>query len=576
MEFKDVLNEYLDIVKCSSKELAIQTGISESAISRYRSGERTPKEDSKQLKEISLVIEKMINENNVCCDYDESVYEKLSKCIKGKDSFDYNSFSNSFNKLINVLKININEMSKYIVFDPSHISRIRYCKTKPSDPIAFCEKVANYIVFKHSNQDKSNICTFFGISSSEGLNDKDLFNLIFEYLTSNNVKNSDDQIEIFLTRLDKFDLNDYISAISFDKLKVPSIPFYKAKSKKYFGLDMMKKGELDFFKATVLSRCNDDIFMCSDMPMEDMAEYIDFGKKWMFGIAMCLKKGLHLNIIHNLDRPFNEMMLGLESWIPIYMTGQISPFYLREVKNSVHQHLNYVSGEYALCGECIKDHHDDGMYYLATNSKEVQYYRRKAKFLLSKSFPLMEIYKEKDFDVFNVFLSDDLKIKTNRKRILNSLPLFTISDELLNSILIRNNVSKKDMKLIKEYKKLEEDSMSAKLNNGKVIDIIYEYNENEFLKNDIYLPLENIFYSKKITYTYDEYKKHLDMTINYKNSNYKIKFNNYKTFKNISIEIVHGKYIIISKNMNPIIHFVMKHPKLVDSFENFNPLVKEK
>lgn len=30
--------------------------------------------------------------------------------------------------------------------------------------------------------------------------------------------------------------------------------------------------------------------MCSDMPMEDMAEDVDFGKKWMFAIAMTLKK----------------------------------------------------------------------------------------------------------------------------------------------------------------------------------------------------------------------------------------------------------------------------------------------
>lgn len=44
------------------------------------------------------------------------------------------------------------------------------------------------------------------------------------------------------------------------------------------------------------------------------------------------KKGHHLNIIHNVDRPFNEMMLGLESWIPIYMTGQISPYYLKDSK----------------------------------------------------------------------------------------------------------------------------------------------------------------------------------------------------------------------------------------------------
>ena len=64
------------------------------------------------------------------------------------------------------------------------------------------------------------------------------------------------------------------------------------------------------------------------MPMEDMAQDVEFGKKWMHAIAIMLKKGLHLNIIHNLDRPFNEMMLGLESWLPIYMTGQVFPYFL--------------------------------------------------------------------------------------------------------------------------------------------------------------------------------------------------------------------------------------------------------
>ena len=140
--------------------------------------------------------------------------------------------------------------------------------------------------------------------------------------------------------MDSFNLNDYIKAIKFDKLKVPNIPFYKAKTRNYYGLEEMKMGELNFFKSTVLSKSNEDIFMCSDMPMEDMAKDIDFGKKWMFAIAMSLKKGLNLNIIHNLDRPFNEMMLGLESWIPIYMTGQVSPYYFSEIKNTVYNHLN--------------------------------------------------------------------------------------------------------------------------------------------------------------------------------------------------------------------------------------------
>lgn len=124
--------------------------------------------------------------------------------------------------------------------------------------------------------------------------------------------------------------------------------------------------------------------MCSDMPMEDMAEDVDFGKKWMFAIAMTLKKGLHLNIIHNLDRPFEEMMLGLESWIPIYMTGQISPFYFKNANTNIYGHLNYVSGTVALNGESINGYHSDGKYYLTTNKSEIAYYKSKADHLLKK------------------------------------------------------------------------------------------------------------------------------------------------------------------------------------------------
>lgn len=45
----------------------------------------------------------------------------------------------------------------------------------------------------------------------------------------------------------------------------------------------MKNGELNFFKATVLSKSKEDIFMCSDMPMEDMAEDTEFGKNGCLG-----------------------------------------------------------------------------------------------------------------------------------------------------------------------------------------------------------------------------------------------------------------------------------------------------
>lgn len=563
--FKDVLNNYLNELKISSKELSLKSNISESVISRYRSGSRVPNEE--QILKLATAIYNISIVQNIDMYTKEIITETLLNSIT-KDDFDYDNFSENLNELINILKININEMSRYITFDFSHISRIRYGKAKPSDPIEFSNKICNYIVTKYSTDSKLKLLSILNCTNKDIEDNNKLFLLLHNWLTNN--KTNKNYINDFLNNLDDFNLNDYIKVVKFDELKVPNIPFYRVKTKNYYGIEEMKNGELDFFKGTVLSKTMEDIFMCSDMPMEDMAKDTDFGKKWMFAIAMSLKKGLHLNIIHNLNRPFNEMMLGLESWIPIYMTGQVSPYYFKDNKNNIYEQLNYVSGSCALTGECIKGNHDKGKYYLTGNNKEVEYYKEKARLLLKKANSLMDIYN--DFDNYQHFLVKDSKVNGNRKRFLSTLPLFTIKDELLIDILKRNNISEDDIKQIVKYKKIEENNIKNILKNNVINDNIYILDDNDSL----YFPIENIFCNQKIKYNYDEYLKHLEMTKKYKNDNYKLNIVDNKTFKNITITIIENSHVIISKNSDPVIHFVIRHPKLVSAISNFNPLVKDR
>ena len=575
MNFKEVLNEYLKELNCSSKKLSNESGLSESVISRYRSGERTPVKNSEQLNKLTKAL------FNIAKDSGKNKYT-LDKIVSdfnsalASDDFDYTTFSNNLNTLITSLNINTHEMSKYIVFDASHISRIRYGKAKPSNPVEFSNKICSYILNRYKNPDDiNNLMMIIGCKKSDLSNEK-IYSTLFNWLTSEivPVKN---QISDFLHHLDSFNLDDYIKVIKFDELKVPSIPFYKAKTKHYYGIEKMKQGELNFFKGTVLSKSKEDIFMCSDMPMEDMAKDIDFGKKWMFAIAMCLKKGHHLNIIHNLDRPFNEMMLGLESWIPIYMTGQISPYYLSNLKNNIYNHLNYVSAAAALSGECINGFHNKGMYYLTTNKNEIEYYKEKSDLLLKKAKPLMEIYRESNIKEYHLFLKKDENIECDRTRYISSLPLFTISDELLIKILKRNKLTKEEIDKIIKYKNNEFKYMNSILKKNKVFDYIYVIKEDEFISDTPSLLLNNLFIDKTINYTYKEYIEHLKLTNEYakNNKNYNILTEKDKTFKNITITILKNNHVIISKNSNPTIHFVIRHPKLVAAIESFNPLVKE-
>ena len=569
MTFCEQLNKYIKQIGCSSKELVNASGLSTSVISRYRRGDRKPSIRSKQLEQLVDGLYKLSSSKNLNMPKDE-IYIKLSNTLNDV-SIDFEQLRKKFNELISTLNINMTELSRSSSYDSSLLSKIHTGNTNPSKPKIFIETVCSFVVKKYKSEDsRKSVSILIGCNLKDLNDSSSYYNKLLNWFSTSSSQ-SHNYIDDFLNNLDSFNLNEYIKTIHFDEIKVPFVPFYKAISKTYYGIEEMKKGELDFFKATVLSKNNDPIFMCSDMPMEDMAQDVEFGKKWMFAIAMTLKKGFHLNIIHNLDRPFNEMMLGLESWIPIYMTGQVSPYYLTGIQNSVYCHFNYVSGTVALTGECIKGYHNKGKYHLTSNKTDVEYYRTKSECLLNKAKPFMDIYRVENRNDFDAFISSDASIKGNRRRIISSLPIHTISDELLLKILKRNKVNDENIKVILDSIEKQRQTIQKILEDNILEDEIPKLSKEDFELYPPFLSLSDTFYTNDICYNYEEYLEHLTDTKKYmsNHNNYKVLENSTNTFRNINITIHSGKWVMISKNTHPAIHFVIHHPKLRDAIENF-------
>lgn len=310
---------------------------------------------------------------------------------------------------------------------------------RPGDAEQFASAVASFV-----SREMGTAQGIYAVAGLIGCEPEKIYDLSVRYskikgwLLERTEQEDRDSVSNFLSKLDEFDLNEYIKVIKFEELKVPSVPFQLPSSKTYFGIKEMMESELDFLKATVLSKSTAPVTMYSDMPLKEMAKDPDFPKKWMFGMAIMLKKGLHLNQIHNLDRSFDEMMLGLESWIPMYMTGQISPYYFKNIQNNVFLHFLKVSGTAALSGEAIAGYQADGRYYLTKVKKEVEYYRKRAEEMLRNAYPLMDIYRSERENDLNAFLSDDTRRSGKRRSILSTLPLYTMSEKLLNRILSRH------------------------------------------------------------------------------------------------------------------------------------------
>ncbi|MBQ3666393.1 MAG: helix-turn-helix domain-containing protein [Lachnospiraceae bacterium] len=576
MTFSEKLNEYIDTFGINYTQLAKTAGMSVSAISRYAKGEREPRPDSKQIEQISKGLVLLANEKGIEITPEEILFS-LQSTIKNTINIEYDAYLSNLNSLLKSLDIRISSLAKTLSYDPSYISKILSGSRRPSNITAFNSDVASYIIKHYTKGNEIEYIINLTNSSKDSVTDQRILQrAITTWLGSNNSTKTDEPIAHFLEKVDSFNLDDYIQSIHFDDIKLPSSPFQLPTTKTYKGLTEMMESELDFIKATVLSKSMDDCILYSDMPMDEMANEPDFPKKWMFGRAMMLKKGLHLHIIHDINRPFNEMMLGLESQIPMYMTGQISPYYLASSQSNTFMHLLNVSGAAALEGHAIAGHHSTGKYTLYKSKEDIKYYRIKAGQLLQKALPLMDIYRSDKKTEYLLHLHK-LWNEGDRQVFHCSLPIYTMSEKLLDSILTRNHISKENAKMIKNFRKEYRTAVIQLLKNYKAHLVIPNPTPTQFEDFPLNLSLSELFFASDIPYHYEEYRAHLEETKIFANqySNLTLELDPIPAFRNLTYSIIDNKQVIVSKNKFPTIHFVIHHKRMVQAFKNFLPPLRD-
>lgn len=578
MNFNDKLNELMEIIGCNGKSLSNASGIASPIISGYRKGNRIPKYNSSQLDDLINGLTLLAKNNNIS-NLNEDIIRKELEVILNKDDIDFEIFRKNFNILINSLKINVSDLSKYIGFDSSFISKIRSGVRKPLNISQFANSICKFVVNNYFGINDITIRNLIKCDDEVFKDSVLLHDKLYTWLTNNIfVVLEEYNIDNFVKKLDDFDLNSYIKAIKFDKLFVPSLPKFKTKSKIYYGFEGYKDAQIEVLKQAALFKSKEDIFWFSNMPMNEASKDLSFTKKYMMYIAFILKKGIKLNIVHDLDRPFKELMLGLEGWIPLYMTGQINPYYFKNNSNYLYSIIECTSGNAILHGECITGNIDKSKILVSTKKEDIEYYKINSNLLLKKATPLMNIYTGDKKEEFFKVVNNSLCINRKRRNILLNLPCYTISLELLDKILNRNKVSVEDKNKIHKWINDEKKNISKILDNTSIIDEISIISENDFNNSKCMLDLSRFYYDKEISYNYQEYQEHINLLNKFKkeNKNYSYKTNDKNIFKNINIYIIEDKQVIISKINNPITNFVIYHPILINAIQKFRAPIKEK
>ncbi len=576
MTFGEKLDNYSETVGFSFKDLSAVSGVSVGTLSNYRSGKQTPKLGNPKLSQIAEGIVAIAKEKGLPLSYTD-IFEEFNRCVGGGMIVSYDDFTRNLNTLMRSLDITNVELARHLNYDPSQLSRYLSGKSVPGDVASFATQTASYISSTYSVPDiLPTLQRLLGCEEKDIDSPKKLYKMIVKWFGSAAAEAPRNPIDRFLDKLDEFDLNDYIRAIRFDEIPVANIPFDLPTTKYYHGIEEFKKCELDFMRAAALSKSKADLIIYSDMPLSEMAKDEKFAKHYLFGFAVLLKKGLHINFIHDVHRTFEEMLLGLEGNIPMYMTGQLSPYYFVEPQSRVFSHLLKVSGTAAMCGTAVTQDHNDGLYLLTKNKNEVRAYRNAANTMLKSAKPLMDIYRSDRKAEFAEHLHTLWKAGS-RRMIFTSLPVFTASEELLLKILHRSDISAESIDEIMSFCGEYRAAMTELLEKYSISIEIGSLSKEMFDKNTPSLALSELFYDNNISYNYEEYTEHLQQTFDFANSfdNCIVKVENEPTFRNISFSIIDDKCVVVSKANDPAIHFVIHHPKMIRAFESFVPPMKE-
>ena len=565
MKFKDYLQKDIERIGCSLSELSKASGLSSAVLSRYRSGERAPRKDSELLVQLCNGITELEQKAGLA----STVQNRLA-IYKAALSDDYVLNYDRFDRLLKILHVSMKELSHELNYDASYLSRIRSGKRSPADPEQFAENVSEFFIRSARPEELEEI--------GEIVQENNLLHLqsALQNWLIRKREAENRPLEFFLKTLDEFNLEEFSRSMRFEDLQEIE-PLVVNGYRTYYGIEQMRQAEYDFFRLAAQSSPESPLFMCNDMPLEEMAEDRNFTKKMMYLIAVCLKKGFFLNLVHDINRSFSEMMIGLQAWIPVYMTGQIRPYYLPNADSSIYHHCLYVCHDAVLSGECIHGSHHHGSYFLSSEKNFIQHGMERAGDILSLARPLMSIYRQPQLAEFDVFRDEEFN-KPGDRTILSCVPpLASLTHDLLIEILRSASISEELYEPIEQARKKELADLNLSLRKGKMIMRLPELSEEEFKTYTPLLKLASMLQNIEVPYTWETYQKHIQLANDFAETTpgFELLYDQRSAFRNITIYVRDDELAMILKHKSPEIAFVITHPKMVNALQNFTAPIFE-
>lgn len=590
MSFAQQLNDIMGRLGCSGRELAQASGLSASTVARYRSGARRPDPAGAQVAALAAGLAQIAAERGAGDLDAEQIRGLLAVQVRPAAP---SAIGERLDLLLEALGVSRGRFAQALNYDPSFISRICSGARRPADAEDFANRTCDFVLSACADPETAASVARLIAPSADPVGgpaalrapDPAAVRAAVRAWLFAPADPSATAMEGFLRKVDAFDLNAFIAALDFSGAQAglgdpracsPGAP------RTYQGVEQLCAGELDFLAMAAAVPGTAPVVLYSDMPMEDQARVPGFPQRWMAGLAMLLRSGHPIQSIHEVSRPFPEMMLGLEAWLPLYMTGLVQSLYLPGERGaSFWHHLRAAEGV-CLEGEGVVGCRPHVRYVLSCDPDEVAYRRQRAADLLRRARPLAETFTVGRAGAYGAFWDEEVADAVAAAQggqqaggpaftcTFSAPPLYTMDEETLGRVLGAALLDQAGRDRVRAARARQLELLQRVLAaGGSVAYTVARLTPEEFAAAPARLALGDAFCDADVPYDWDSYCAHLAATERFAadHAAWGLAWDEGRGFRNIQIRLRPGCWALVSKATSPAIHFLFRHPSMVRAIE---------
>lgn len=406
MSFASALNSYCAVLGCSNRELAKRCGISDSALSRYRNGEREPNPGSDTV--LKLV-------NGIVAIAGEKGFAEIANPVEIQRNLDTNlsapseaalGFGERLNSLMNAISMGNRELAFKLALDQSYISRLRNGQRQPADVEKLSSRIAAVVVERgFAMKLLENI---FLLTDDIGSPRYDwqldlyaresmdrLVEQVSEWLKGRiSTAYDTTRMRLIMRRFNDFDFSHYDKGGFSPDDHVPVYGNSVSRSQ-FFGVDGLRQGLLEFLWRSVEAKVP-RLVLVSGMSFLLSGYSEEYEKSRNQAFRTLIAQGTQIVALHDLECSLQETLDRIDLWMPLYLLGNVSAYCIPGMHSSTYTHLDYGSSACVFSADTVANRGETCRSYLSSEPEVIAVHRERILRILEMASPLMAIYREDD------------------------------------------------------------------------------------------------------------------------------------------------------------------------------------